>query len=109
MKHPVRYLLPAAKASRAALLLGFAGWASAACGQTPTFAPVVSYDTGTNSGPAAVVAADLNGDGQLDLLTANLFSSTVRVLLGTGTGRFGGTALLGHYRGGPVYRPDPVF
>jgi gliding motility-associated-like protein len=93
MKHLVRCLLPAAKGTRAALLLVFASWAPAAFGQTPTFAPVVNYDTGTNSGPAAVVAADLNGDGQLDLLTANFYSSTVGVLLGTGTGRFGGTAL----------------
>jgi hypothetical protein len=93
MKHFVRCLLPATKAAWAALLLGFAGWAPAACGQTPTFAPVVNYDTGTNSGPAAVVAADLNGDGQLDLLTANHSSSTVGVLLGTGTGSFGSLAL----------------
>jgi hypothetical protein len=93
MKHLVRCLLPAAKETRAALLLVVAGWAPAAFGQTPTFAPVVNYDMGTNSGPAAVVAADLNGDGKLDLLTANLSSSTVSVRLGTGTGSFGGMAL----------------
>jgi len=93
MKHLVRYQLLAAKGTRAALLLGLASWAPAAFGQTPTFTPVVNYDLGNNGSPAAVVAADLNGDGQLDLLTANYYSSTVGVLLGTGTGRFGGAAL----------------
>lgn len=93
MKYLARCLRLAAKGTRAALLLSFVSWAPAAFGQTHTFAPVVNYDTGTNSGPAAVVAADLNGDGQLDLLTANFYSSTVGVLLGTGAGSFGGTAL----------------
>jgi len=93
MKHLVRYLLSAAKQTRAALLLVFAGWVPAALGQTPTFAPVVNYDTGTRSGPDAVVAANLNGDDKLDLLTANSSSSTVSVRLGTGTGSFGGMVL----------------
>ncbi len=93
MKHLVRGLLPAARETRAALLLGLASWAPAACGQTPTFAPAVNYYMGTTSAPTAVVAADLNGDGQLDLLTANIYSSTVGVLLGTGTGSFAGPAL----------------
>jgi hypothetical protein len=93
MKHLVCRRLLAAKGAQVTLLLGFAGWAQAALGQTPTFAPAVSYDLGTNGGPAAVVAADLNGDGQLDLLGVNYYSSTVGVLLGTGTGSFGGTAL----------------
>jgi hypothetical protein len=90
MKHLVRHLLPTAKG---ALLLGLAGGTPAAFGQTPTFAPVVNYDLGAAIGPAAVVAADLNGDGQLDLLTTNYSSSNLSVLLGTGTGRFGGPAL----------------
>lgn len=93
MKHPICYLLPAAKQARATLLLIFAGWAPAAVGQTPTFAPVVNYDTGTRSGPDAVVAANLNGDDKLDLLTANSSSSTVSVRLGTGTGSLGDMAL----------------
>jgi hypothetical protein len=93
MNYLVRCLLPAAKATRAALLLVLVGGAPAAFGQTPTFAPVVNYDLGAAIGPAAVVAVDLNSDGQLDLLTANLYSSTVSVLLGTGMGRFGGPTL----------------
>jgi hypothetical protein len=39
--------------------------------------------------PNTIVAADLNGDGRLDLATANLDSSTVAVLLGNGDGTFG--------------------
>ncbi len=35
-----------------------------------------------------VTAADLDGDGNPDLLTADLHSASVSVLLGTGTGRF---------------------
>jgi hypothetical protein len=70
------------------LLLATAGAASA---QTPaaTFDPVATYDTGGGSGPAAVAVADVNGDGNLDLLTANLSNDRIGVLLGTGTGTFG--------------------
>ena len=50
------------------------------------FAPPVSFTTG--SGPASVVAADVNGDGRPDLIVANAFSNTVSVLLGNGNGAF---------------------
>jgi len=48
-----------------------------------TFQPQTAYGT---SGVADVVAADVNGDGKLDLLTAG--ASTVSVLLGNGDGTF---------------------
>ncbi len=75
MKHPLL----------AALLLTGPAWA-----QTPaTFAPVVIYSTGAGSQAQALAAADVNGDGTIDLLTANSFANNVGVLLGTGTGTFG--------------------
>src|SRR5215207_9828280 len=51
-----------------------------------SFAPAVSYPTGSN--PQGIVTADLNGDGKLDLATANAGSKTVSVLLGNGNGTF---------------------
>jgi hypothetical protein len=58
-----------------------------------TFQPVVAYDPGgENSG--SVAAADLNGDGRLDLLVVNVCglgcggNGTVGVLLGNGDGSF---------------------
>jgi len=56
---------------------------------TGAFGPVSLFSTGAGSNPNNLAVADVNGDGQLDLLTANLGSSTVGVLLGTGTGSFG--------------------
>jgi len=41
---------------------------------------------GTN--PGSVVLADINGDGQLDIVTANAGSNNVTVLLGDGAGGF---------------------
>ena len=46
-------------------------------------------DFPTGPWPFAVAVADLNGDGKLDLVTANHWDNTVSVLLGTGTGSFG--------------------
>jgi hypothetical protein len=51
--------------------------------QTPT-----TYSTGAGSRPFGIVAADVNGDGKLDLLTANFDSKTAAVLLGNGDGTF---------------------
>jgi len=56
--------------------------------QTPTFAPMAAYLTGTGSKPTRLATADVNGDGQPDLLTANYNTSSVGVLLGNGNGIF---------------------
>jgi large repetitive protein len=53
---------------------------------TLAFATKVDYGTGTN--PRSVISADVNGDGNADLVVANDGSNTVSVLLGTGTGTF---------------------
>ncbi len=52
------------------------------------FAPKVDYATG--NGPSSVFIADLNGDGDNDLITANEGSRTVSVLLNNGDGTFAG-------------------
>jgi hypothetical protein len=67
------------------LLLATAG----AHAQTPaaTFAPAATYSTGTYSNPRGIAVADVNGDGKLDLLTAN-DNGTAGVLLGNGNGTF---------------------
>src|SRR5947207_14817616 len=51
-----------------------------------SFSPAVSYPAGTN--PQAVVTADFNGDGRLDLVTVNAGDNTVSVLLGNANGTF---------------------
>ena len=58
-------------------------WSAAAHAQ-PTFAPDVRYATVVS--PDDVVAGDLDGDGDTDLVVA---SSSVSVLLGNGDGTFG--------------------
>jgi hypothetical protein len=51
-----------------------------------TFTLVRSYSVPAN--PFAVVVADFNGDGILDLATSNWGANNVSVLLGTGGGKF---------------------
>ncbi len=51
------------------------------------FAPHADFPTGAN--PSCVAVGDVNGDGKLDLVTANGNASSVSVLLGNGAGSFG--------------------
>src|SRR5215204_758696 len=63
--------------------------------RTPSFSPAASFPVGAS--PLAVVTGDFNGDGHLDLATANTTpvpefpyaTATVSVLLGDGAGGFG--------------------
>ncbi|MGE7416486.1 beta strand repeat-containing protein, partial [Methylobacterium tarhaniae] len=53
-----------------------------------TFQAQQTFGTGTASGPRSVVVADVNRDGKLDLVSANIDSNAVSVLLGNGDGTF---------------------
>jgi hypothetical protein len=53
---------------------------------TGTFQSAANFSVGSQ--PNAVAVADVNGDGRADLVTANLGSGTVSVLLGNGNGTF---------------------
>jgi hypothetical protein len=52
----------------------------------PSFSPAMHYPIST--GPQAVEVGDFNGDGKLDLATANVSNNAVSVLLGNGDGTF---------------------
>lgn len=66
-------------ADRVAVLLG-----DGAGGLTPVAGP----GPGVGTDPVAVAVGDVNGDGNLDLATANFNGASVSVLLGDGTGGF---------------------
>src|SRR5262249_25521752 len=51
-----------------------------------TFQTTPNYATG--SGPGSMAWGDVNGDGKIDLITANSQSGNVSVLLGNGDGTF---------------------
>ena len=53
---------------------------------TPTFQTQGTFSTG--SSPRSVALGDVNGDGKLDIVTANNNSDTASVLLGNGNGIF---------------------
>ena len=55
-------------------------------GSAPTFGPATSLQDGT--APHSVVAADVSGDGKLDLVSANALSSNVGLFKGNGDGTF---------------------
>jgi hypothetical protein len=72
---------------------------------TGSLGPVRTYSTGVGSQPRRLAVADVNGDGQLDVVTANTGDATAGVLLGTGTGSLG-TVLA--YSAGPACYPQGI-
>ena len=59
---------------------------------TSFFGLGVRTDLAVGGAPTGVVAADLNGDGNQDLVTVSNATNTVGVRLGSGTGAFGALA-----------------
>ena len=53
-----------------------------------SFSAPVSHDLGGNATPSSNEGADYNGDGHVDLATANIFGDSMSVLLGDGAGGF---------------------
>ena len=59
-------------------------------GSASGFRPARPFASGTaNSEPNGIALDDFNGDGKIDLVVSNKFSSDVSVLLGDGHGSFG--------------------
>ncbi|MFB6827099.1 FG-GAP-like repeat-containing protein [Streptomyces virginiae] len=54
-----------------------------------TFGAAAQFALGGGAGPKGIAAADLSGDGHLDLVTSNSTTGTLSVLLGDGNGAFG--------------------
>jgi VCBS repeat protein/List-Bact-rpt repeat protein/FG-GAP repeat protein len=55
-----------------------------------TQVPGSPFPTGAGGGsaPSAIAAADLNGDGKVDVVLANILGDTISVMLGAGDGTF---------------------
>src|SRR5207244_3224771 len=64
------------------------------------FGAATSFPVG--NGPEWVTTGDFNGDGKLDLATANFGGSSISILLGNGSGGFGPAMTFGA-GSGPVF------
>ncbi len=53
-----------------------------------SFGTAINFPLGVGTGPVDIAASDVNGDGNVDIVTANGNSSNVSVLLGDGVGGF---------------------
>ncbi len=55
---------------------------------TGSFGNAINFNVGVGHNPQTVISSDFNGDGKVDLATAN-YSNDISVLLGNGNGSFG--------------------
>ena len=78
--------LPLGSLALALLVLAFSGVVAVAPADAVSFATHADYATGASALSCAV--GDFNGDGKLDLVTANYYGFNVSVLLGDGSGGF---------------------
>ena len=60
-----------------------------------TFQAHVDYTTGAGTSPESMRLGDFNGDGKLDVVTANAGTSNLSVLLNQGNGTFGAPTTFG--------------
>jgi hypothetical protein len=72
----------------AAAIALLAGLVSAALAASTNFTEPATSPVQVGAGPVSIVAADLDGDGDRDLATANVSGGNVTVLKNTGTGVF---------------------
>src|SRR5262249_31683581 len=63
-------------------------WAVPAQSQGPLFSPAPGSPVVVGEGSGKLVLADINGDGNLDLVTCHLLKRLVAAQLGDGTGKF---------------------
>ncbi len=86
LTRPAVARIPVEPLERRAYLSAVAPLATAATAAPITFAPAASFVAGSDA--VAVAAADLNGDGHVDLAVADAGTDTVNVFFGSGTGTF---------------------
>ena len=55
---------------------------------TGSFGTASNFTLSSNSSPASIINADFNGDGKVDLATANSGLNNISILLGNGSGSF---------------------
>ena len=70
-----------------------------------SFAPATTASIGSVTVPRGVAVGDINGDGFQDVVTANVGSNNISVVLGDGAGGFGAAAI---YSTGPSSGPAGV-
>ncbi|HEV2383216.1 MAG TPA: FG-GAP-like repeat-containing protein [Terriglobia bacterium] len=73
-------------AKTVSILLGCSPASKPACTTGAAFQKHVDYAVGSN--PIAIVAADFNGDGKLDLGVVNSSDNSISILIGNGDGTF---------------------
>ncbi|CAF1210047.1 unnamed protein product [Adineta ricciae] len=53
-----------------------------------SFSNQVTVSIGTNTGPRSLAVGDLNNDNQTDIVSINVYTNSISILIGDGTGNF---------------------